>query len=50
MRDSLEHRGPDDKGIFYRKILDLVMTTFILDISSSPTFLSENGRCDDLQW
>jgi asparagine synthase (glutamine-hydrolysing) len=35
MRDSLEHHGPDDKGIFMKKILDLVTGLSILDISSS---------------
>ncbi|MFV8355400.1 asparagine synthase (glutamine-hydrolyzing), partial [Flavobacterium sp. XS1P32] len=47
MRDSLEHRGPDDKGIFIEKNIGFGHRRLsILDISSSghQPFLSENGR------
>ncbi len=47
MRDSLEHRGPDDKGIFIEKNIGFGHRRLsILDISSAghQPFLSENGR------
>ena len=47
MRDSLEHRGPDDKGIFIEKNIGFGHRRLsILDISSSghQPFISENGR------
>lgn len=47
MRDSLEHRGPDDKGFFINKNIGLGHRRLsILDISAAghQPFLSENGR------
>ena len=47
MRDSLEHRGPDDKGIFIEKNIGFGHRRLsILDISSAghQPFLSEDGR------
>lgn len=47
MRDSLEHRGPDDKGIFLEKNIGFGHRRLsILDVSSlgHQPFLSENGR------
>ncbi len=47
MRDSLEHRGPDDNGIFIEKNIGFGHRRLsILDISSAghQPFLSENGR------
>lgn len=47
MRDSLEHRGPDDKGLFIEKNIGLGHRRLsILDTSSAghQPFHSENGR------
>jgi asparagine synthase (glutamine-hydrolysing) len=47
MRDSLEHRGPDDTGSFVEKNIGLAQRRLsIIDISSAghQPFLSENGR------
>ncbi|MCL6461568.1 MAG: asparagine synthase (glutamine-hydrolyzing) [Flavobacterium micromati] len=47
MRDSLEHRGPDDKGFFIDKNIGLGHRRLsILDTSTAghQPFLSENGR------
>lgn len=47
MRDSLEHRGPDDKGIFINQNVGLGHRRLsILDISAAghQPFLSEDGR------
>ncbi len=47
MRDALEHRGPDDKGIFVNKNIGLGHRRLsILDISAAghQPFLSEDGR------
>lgn len=47
MRDSLEHRGPDDKGIFIEKNIGLGHRRLsILDTSTAghQPFLSDNGR------
>lgn len=47
MRDSLEHRGPDDKGIYVEKNIGFGHRRLsILDISSAghQPFFSENGR------
>ena len=47
MRDSLEHRGPDDKGLFIENNLGLGHRRLsVLDISKAghQPFLSENGR------
>ncbi|MBK8600965.1 MAG: asparagine synthase (glutamine-hydrolyzing) [Flavobacterium sp.] len=47
MRDALEHRGPDDKGIFVDKNIGLGHRRLsILDVTSAghQPFLSEDGR------
>ncbi|WP_281336299.1 asparagine synthase (glutamine-hydrolyzing) [Flavobacterium eburneipallidum] len=47
MRDSLEHRGPDDKGLFIENNVGLGHRRLsILDISTAghQPFLSDNGR------
>jgi asparagine synthase (glutamine-hydrolysing) len=47
MRDSLEHRGPDDKGLFIENNIGLGHRRLsILDVSTAghQPFLSENGR------
>ena len=47
MRDSLEHRGPDDKGLFVDNNIGLGHRRLsILDVSSAghQPFLSEDGR------
>ncbi|WP_298221712.1 asparagine synthase (glutamine-hydrolyzing) [Flavobacterium sp.] len=47
MRDALEHRGPDDKGIFIDQNIGLGHRRLsILDVSSAghQPFLSEDGR------
>ena len=47
MRDSLEHRGPDDKGLFIEKNIGLGHRRLsILDVTLAghQPFLSENGR------
>ena len=47
MRDSLEHRGPDDKGLFIANNIGLGHRRLsILDISAAghQPFFSENGR------
>ena len=47
MRDSLEHRGPDDKGLFIENNIGLGHRRLsILDVSAAghQPFLSENGR------
>lgn len=47
MRDALEHRGPDDKGLFIENNLGLGHRRLsILDVSEAghQPFLSENGR------
>jgi asparagine synthase (glutamine-hydrolysing) len=47
MRDALEHRGPDDKGVFLENNIGFGHRRLsILDISSAghQPFLSENGR------
>ena len=47
MRDSLEHRGPDDKGLFIENNIGLGHRRLsILDVSVAghQPFLSENGR------
>jgi asparagine synthase (glutamine-hydrolysing) len=47
MRDSLEHRGPDDKGLFIENNIGLGHRRLsILDVSDAghQPFLSENGR------
>ena len=47
MRDSLEHRGPDDQGLFFENNIGLGHRRLsILDISAAghQPFLSENGR------
>lgn len=47
MRDALEHRGPDDKGIFLENNIGFGHRRLsILDVSSAghQPFLSENGR------
>lgn len=47
MRDSLEHRGPDDKGLFIEKNIGFGHRRLsILDVSSAghQPFLSDNGR------
>jgi asparagine synthase (glutamine-hydrolysing) len=47
MRDSLEHRGPDDKGLFIENNIGLGHRRLsILDVSGAghQPFLSENGR------
>ncbi len=47
MRDSLEHRGPDDKGLFIENNLGLGHRRLsILDVSKAgqQPFISENGR------
>ncbi len=47
MRDSLEHRGPDDKGLFIENNLGLGHRRLsILDVSEAgqQPFISENGR------
>ncbi len=47
MRDALEHRGPDDKGIFIDQNLGLGHRRLsILDVSAAghQPFLSEDGR------
>ena len=47
MRDSLEHRGPDDKGLFIENNIGLGHQRLsILDVSSAghQPFVSENGR------
>ncbi|TDE01208.1 asparagine synthase (glutamine-hydrolyzing) [Flavobacterium sandaracinum] len=47
MRDSLEHRGPDDKGIFIEKNIGFGHRRLsILDVSSAghQPFLSNDGR------
>lgn len=47
MRDSLEHRGPDDKGLFIKNNIGLGHRRLsVIDISSAghQPFLSEDGR------
>ena len=47
MRDSLEHRGPDDKGLFIENNIGLGHRRLsILDVSAAghQPFLSDNGR------
>ncbi|HWS60578.1 MAG TPA: asparagine synthase (glutamine-hydrolyzing) [Flavobacterium sp.] len=47
MRDSLEHRGPDDKGLFFEKNIGLGHRRLsILDVSSAghQPFISDDGR------
>ena len=47
MRDSLEHRGPDDKGLFIANNIGLGHRRLsILDISAAghQPFFSDNGR------
>ncbi len=47
MRDSLEHRGPDDKGLFIESNIGLGQRRLsILDVSAAghQPFFSENGR------
>ena len=47
MRDSLEHRGPDDKGLFIENNIGLGHRRLsILDVSVAghQPFLSDNGR------
>lgn len=47
MRDSLEHRGPDDQGLFIENNIGLGHRRLsILDVSTAghQPFLSENGR------
>ena len=47
MRDSLEHRGPDDQGLFIENNIGLGHRRLsILDVSAAghQPFLSENGR------
>lgn len=47
MRDSLEHRGPDDKGLFIENNIGLGHRRLsVLDVSSAghQPFLSEDGR------
>ena len=47
MRDSLQHRGPDDKGLFIENNIGLGHRRLsILDVSSAghQPFVSENGR------
>ena len=47
MRDSLEHRGPDDKGLFIENNIGMGHRRLsILDVSAAghQPFLSENGR------
>ena len=47
MRDTLEHRGPDDKGLFIENNLGLGHRRLsVLDVSEAghQPFLSENGR------
>ena len=47
MRDSLEHRGPDGKGLFIENNIGLGHRRLsILDVSAAghQPFLSENGR------
>jgi asparagine synthase (glutamine-hydrolysing) len=47
MRDALEHRGPDDKGLFIENNIGLGHRRLsILDVSAAghQPFLSENGR------
>lgn len=47
MRDSLEHRGPDDKGLFTQNNIGFGHRRLsILDVSAAghQPFLSENGR------
>jgi asparagine synthase (glutamine-hydrolysing) len=48
MRDSLEHRGPDDQGLFLDNNIGFGHRRLsILDVSTAghQPFLSENGRC-----
>jgi asparagine synthase (glutamine-hydrolysing) len=47
MRDSLEHRGPDDKGLFIKNNIGLGHRRLsVIDVSSAghQPFLSEDGR------
>jgi len=47
MRDSLEHRGPDDKGLFIENNIGLGHRRLsVLDVSSAghQPFLSDDGR------
>jgi asparagine synthase (glutamine-hydrolysing) len=47
MRDALEHRGPDDKGIFVNKNIGLGHRRLsVLDVTTAghQPFLSEDGR------
>ena len=47
MRDSLQHRGPDDKGIFIDRNIGLGHRRLsILDVSAAghQPFFSDNGR------
>ncbi len=47
MRDTLEHRGPDDKGLFIENNLGLGIDGFLFsDVSEAwtPTVSLENGR------
>ena len=47
MRDSLEHRGPDDKGLFIKNNIGFGHRRLsVIDVSSAghQPFLSEDGR------
>jgi asparagine synthase (glutamine-hydrolysing) len=53
MRDSLEHRGPDDAGLFIENNVGFSHRRLsILDVSTAghQPFLSDNGICNGVQW